>query len=191
MSEKVTNINSDTFKDLLKNDVHKAFEILFRLYFDKLYHIARSYTGNTEDAREIVQNVFCKLWQKRERIDNITSSFLFTVTRNACLDHLKHRKRVREKSGSLYETELDNPIRFVENEAASRILQQELENQIRSSITALPEKQRQVFVKSRFEGMKNSEIAEDMGISKRTVDTHIHLALKFMRFQLKEFMTFF
>ncbi|WP_217652338.1 RNA polymerase sigma-70 factor [Sinomicrobium oceani] len=187
----MTNINSDTFKDLLKNDVHKAFEILFRLYFDKLYHIARSYTGNTEDAREIVQNVFCKLWQKRERIDNITSSFLFTVTRNACLDHLKHRKRVREKSGSLYETELDNPIRFVENEAASRILQQELENQIRSSITALPEKQRQVFVKSRFEGMKNSEIAEDMGISKRTVDTHIHLALKFMRFQLKEFMTFF
>ncbi len=116
---------------------------------------------------------------------------MFTVTRNACLDHLKHRKRVREKSGSLYETELDNPIRFVENEAASRILQQELENQIRSSITALPEKQRQVFVKSRFEGMKNSEIAEDMGISKRTVDTHIHLALKFMRFQLKEFMTFF
>ncbi|RAV27749.1 RNA polymerase sigma-70 factor [Sinomicrobium soli] len=185
------NISREAFNDLLKKDYKRAFEILFRLYYDKLYHLAGAYTEDPEDAREIVQDVFCKLWQKREDIHRITSSFLYTITRNACLDYLKHRKVVLEQSRDIYDRELSDPVKFVQNEAASEILQQELEHKIRQSIAALPDKQRQVFVKSRFEGMKNREIAEDMGISKRTVDTHIHLAIKFMRFQLREFMTLF
>jgi len=116
---------------------------------------------------------------------------LFTLTKNACLDYLKSKKIKIEYSKNYYDKQLSDPISFIENEVASKLLEKELDIKIKESIAMLPEKCRVVFMKSRFEGMKNKEIAEDMCISKRTVDTHIHLALRHMRLQLKEYLTLF
>ncbi|QDH80363.1 RNA polymerase sigma-70 factor [Echinicola soli] len=181
-------IESSKFIDLLQKDGVKAFELLFKLYYDKLLHLAKYYTNNAEDAEEIVQDVFLKLWEGRKKITKLNNSYLFTMTKNGCLDYLKHQSIVLKKSKELYDNQLADPLRFIQNETASYILEKELDQKIQESIAALPTKQREVFVKSRMDGKKNMEIAQELKISKRTVDTHITLALKAMRLQLKEFL---
>ncbi|UGU15441.1 RNA polymerase sigma-70 factor [Sinomicrobium kalidii] len=191
MSNTKADINSDSFKQLLENNSSGAFELLFKLYYDKLYHIAKSYVRNEQDAEEIVQDVFLKMWERRNNKEVWTNNFLYTITKNACLNYLKHQKVVVERARNYYDKQLSDPLRFITNEAASRLMEEELEQKIRESMAALPEKRRAVFVKSRVEGMKSQEIARQLGISKRTVDTHIYMALKHMRFQLKEFFSVF
>tara|TARA_R110002049_G_scaffold306103_1_gene504015 strand:+ start:5036 stop:5614 length:579 start_codon:yes stop_codon:yes gene_type:complete len=186
-----TNINSPEFIKLLKEDGAKAFELLYKLYYQRLFHLAKNYIGNEEDAKEIIQELFLKLWNRRDLLNKINNSYLFTLTKNACLDYLKSKKIKIEYSKNYYDKQLSDPISFIENEVASKLLEKELDIKIKESIAMLPEKCRVVFMKSRFEGMKNKEIAEDMCISKRTVDTHIHLALRHMRLQLKEYLTLF
>ncbi|AGA79743.1 RNA polymerase sigma-70 factor [Echinicola vietnamensis] len=190
MSDQNPHIDSSRFIHLLHQDGDKAFELLFKLYYDKLLHLAKYYLNSTEDAEEIVQDVFIKLWERRRNITALNNSYLFTITKNACLDHLKHRSVVQKKSKEHYERQLADPLRFIQNETASLILEKELDEKIQESIAALPDKQREVFTKSRLEGKKNMEIAQELKISKRTVDTHITLALKAMRLQLKEFLMF-
>ncbi len=172
----------------MHQDGNKAFELLFKLYFDKLLHLAKYYLNSTEDAEEIVQDVFIKLWERRKKITELNNSYLFTMTKNACLDYLKHQAVVLKKSKELFDSQLADPLRFIQNETASYILEKELDQKIQESIAALPTKQREVFIKSRVNGKKNLEIAQELQISKRTVDTHITLALKAMRIQLKEFL---
>lgn len=191
MNTTETNINSPEFIKLLKEDGAKAFELLYKLYYQRLFHLAKNYIGNEEDAKEIIQELFLKLWNRRDLLNKINNSYLFTLTKNACLDYLKSKKIKIEYSKNYYDKQLSDPISFIENEVASKLLEKELDIKIKESIAMLPEKCRVVFMKSRFEGMKNKEIAEDMCISKRTVDTHIHLALRHMRLQLKEYLTLF
>ncbi|AWW32967.1 RNA polymerase sigma-70 factor [Echinicola strongylocentroti] len=188
MFEPQQHIDSSKFIALLQKDGGKAFELLFKLYYDKLLHLAKYYTNNAEDAEEIVQDVFLKLWERRKKITELNNSYLFTMTKNACLDYLKHQSVVQKKSKELYDSQLADPLRFIQNETASYVLEKELDQKIQESIAALPTKQREVFIKSRMDGKKNMEIAQELKISKRTVDTHITLALKAMRLQLKEFL---
>ncbi|GGF38996.1 RNA polymerase sigma-70 factor [Echinicola rosea] len=188
MSDQNPHIDSSKFIHLLHQDGNKAFELLFKLYFDKLLHLAKYYLNSTEDAEEIVQDVFIKLWERRKKITELNNSYLFTMTKNACLDYLKHQAVVLKKSKELFDSQLADPLRFIQNETASYILEKELDQKIQESIAALPTKQREVFIKSRVNGKKNLEIAQELQISKRTVDTHITLALKAMRIQLKEFL---
>jgi len=189
LSNQKPNIDSSTFINLIREDAPKAIELLFKLYYDKLFHLAKYYINNSEDAEEIVQDVFLKLWERRKRITELNNSYLFTMTKNACLDYLKHQSVVLKKSKELYDRQLSDPMRFIHNETASCILEKELDQKIQESIAALPDKQREVFLKSRIDGKKNMEIAQELKISKRTVDTHISLSLKSLRLQLKEFLT--
>ena len=79
---------------LVKKEPEFVFETIFRLYYDKLFQIAKIYLNNKEDAEEIVQNVFLRLWDKLNLLTGINNinSYLFTLTKNACLNFLKHRK---------------------------------------------------------------------------------------------------
>ena len=166
-----------------------SFDNLFRLYYDKLLHIAKGYVTCQKDAEEIVQNTFLKLWENRSDIGSIRNinSYLYTLTRNGCLDLLKHRE-VRlgysEKKKSIQQ-------QFLKDEAASLLLENELQKKINESIELLPDKCKEVFVKSRIEGMKRKEIATLLNLSPRTVDNHIANALKHMRLHLKDFISLF
>ncbi|WP_215222590.1 RNA polymerase sigma-70 factor [Echinicola shivajiensis] len=191
MPDQSLNIDSPQFIELIEKDASKAFELLFKLYYDKLFHLAKYYINDESDAEELVQDVFLKLWERRQGITHLNNSYLFTMTKNACMDYLRHKKVVMQKSKALYDQAMTDPMRFLHNETASKVLENELALKISESITALPKKQREVFVKSRIDGKKNGEIAQEMNISKRTVDTHISLALKSMRLQLKDFLTLF
>lgn len=170
-----------------------AFETLFGVYYDKLLHIAKGYLGTIEDAEEVVQNVFLKVWERKGNFDKIVNlnNYLYTMTKNACFDRLKHEKVKNLFSKKYYQEKKAIQYQFMMDEAASSILEKELEKRINIAVEALPEKCKNVFIKSRVEGMNHSEIAKVLDVSKRTVDNHISNALKHMRLHLKEFLTLF
>jgi RNA polymerase sigma-70 factor (ECF subfamily) len=156
-------------------------------------HISKGYLESIEDAEEIVQDVFLNVWEKKSNFDKIgnINSYLYTMTKNACLDQIRHEKVKNSFSKNYYEEKMANRYRFIKDEAASSILESELEERILQGIELLPEKCKNVFIKSRVEGMKHSEIAKVLHISKRTVDNHISNALGHMKFHLKEFLALF
>lgn len=175
---------------LIKGD-ELAHEALFRLYYGKLLHISKGYLGNIEDAEGVVQNVFLKVWEKKQNFENVKniSSYLHSMTKNACLDFLKHRKVRNTFADNYYKENIALQSQFIKNEASSLIIETELQERINSAINSLPEKCKKVFIKSRFEGLKHSEIADTLQISKRTVENHISNALQHMRLHLKEYIS--
>lgn len=182
-----------SFISLLQKGDKAAFETLFRLYYDKLTYIARNYLVRAEDAEGIVQNVFLYLWDKRGNLSDITNinAYLYTLVKRGCLDQLRHEKVKRNFiDDALYKTKLIQ-YGFVKDQAASLLLENELGQKILEGVELLPNKCREVFVKSRMEGLKHKEIAEELGISHKTVDNHIAKALAHMRLHLKDFLSLF
>lgn len=185
------NINNEFFLSLLEKGEKYAFETLFRLYYSKLLYIARGYLVYQQEAENIVQNVFLKIWENRECLGEVSNinSYLYTMTKNLCLDQLKHEKVKRNYLDNNYHIKSEIQYKFIQDEAASLLLENELEDKIVQSIELLPEKCKNIFKKSRLEGLKHSEIAAELGVSPRTVDNHIANALRHMRLHLREFIT--
>lgn len=193
MDNNSLDISINSFISLLEKGDRIALETLFRLYYDKLLHLAKNYLVYEEDAEEIVQNVFLKLWEQRSKLNTVTNinSYLYTMTKNTCLDHLKHEKVKKNYINSNFQDRASINHQFIKDEAASLLLENELEQKILEGLDLLPEKCKNVFMKSRMEGLKHAEIAKELGISSKTVDNHISKALKHMKFHLKDFLTIF
>ncbi|WP_394750171.1 RNA polymerase sigma-70 factor [Spongiimicrobium salis] len=184
-------IDNAIFIELLHKGDDKAFEALYELYYNRLLHVAKGYVSNLEEAEEIVQDTFLKVWKKRKKIDANINGYLYTTVRNSCLDFLrKNKSRVR-----LYDSfdQKEDWINYVslKDDVASLLIEKELEAQIKIAIDLLPEKCRNVFIKSRVEGLKQRDISEELNISINTVENHISKALKHMRLHLREFLTLF
>ena len=192
MKKGLPNINNEFFISLLEKGEKCAFETLFRLYYNKLVNIAKGYLVNHQEAEGIVQNVFLKLWENKEALKEVVNinNYLYTMTKNSCLDQLKHEKVKQNFLDNSYRIKSEIQCQFLQDEAASRLLENELQSKINLSIELLPDKCKSVFKKSRFEGLRHSEIAAQMGISQKTVDNHITTALKHMRLHLRDFITF-
>ena len=142
-----------------------------------LYGLAYKYLKDTDSARDILQQVFIKLYEKGTQSTELSStkSYLLTAVRNTCINELKRPgasayTAVPEDTTSPYHSQL-----LEETEAELRIWQ---------AIEALPPKCRRIFTMSRFDDMKNEAIAEKLGISKRTVETQVSIALKNLRSKL-------
>lgn len=185
------NINNELFLSLLEKGEKCAFETLFRLYYTKLVKISKGYLVYQEEAESIVQNVFLKLWENKASLGEVTNinSYLYTMTKNLCLDQLKHEKIKKKYIDNNYRIRSEIQHKFIHDETASLLLENELESKIIQGIELLPEKCRNIFKKSRLEGLKRSEIATEMGISHKTVDNHMASALRHMRFHLREFIS--
>jgi len=112
------------------------------------------------------------------------------MTKNACLDYLKHLKVRYNYSKEEYERKMSLHYLFITDSSASLILENELEKKIAEGIELLPEKCKTVFIKSRMQRMQHHEIAESLGVSTKTIDNHISNALRHMRLHLREFLTF-
>ncbi|EIJ40084.1 RNA polymerase sigma-70 factor, expansion family 1 [Galbibacter orientalis DSM 19592] len=166
----------------------EGFDLIFKLYYGKLFHIAKGYLVFNEDAEEIVQNVFLQLLENKDTASKINNlnNYLYTLTKNACLDHLKHLK----VKSNFSEQKKKIQQGLINDEAASLLIENELSKRIEEAIALLPEKCKVVFVKSKYEGLKRKEIASILDISPRTVDNHLANALKHMRLHLKEYITY-
>lgn len=162
-----------------------TFESLFRSEFKGLCFFALQYTKDHDTAREITQETFISLWEKRDSIDLSKSvkTYLSTTVRNKCLnwlrDNKKFNKEILDIEGLLSDRSYVQPDRLVESE---------IRDKIERAIEELPEKCREIFVLNRQENLKYQEIAIRLEISVKTVETQMSKALQHMRNRLEEFM---
>ncbi|RZM30575.1 MAG: RNA polymerase sigma-70 factor [Pedobacter sp.] len=169
----------------MKGGSKQAFDQVFLQHFKSLHAYAFSITKEREDAEEIVQNVFVRIWTKREQLktDGFLKSFLYRSVHNESLNYLKHQ-RVRSSFNVHYTDTVKNEVGNLNAE----IMATELENNIHSAINELPEKCRNVFQLSRFEQMKYQEIADALNISIKTVENQMGKALKILRLKVVDFL---
>lgn len=161
----------------------KAFEIIFNKYYRSLCLFSKQLLNDDELAEETVQDVFVKIWEKRLSItiDTSLQQYLFRAVRNHCFNQLQHNKiknRYAEKVLKDSETEIKSEEYFLEPD---------LKNKIEEAINSLPPKRKEIFRLSREEGLKYKEIADQLGISVKTVEAQMGLALKYLREKLKYF----
>jgi RNA polymerase sigma-70 factor (ECF subfamily) len=163
-----------------------AYELLFRSNFKGLCFFAQKYVKDFETAKEIVQDAFVVLWEKRVGIDTDRSvkSYLTTTIYNKCHNYLRDNKKFNTEILSL-----ENLIQLDGYEQADRLVEVELAAEIRKAINELPEKCRQIFVLSRDENLKYKEIADQMEISIKTVETQMSKALQHLRVRLAEYLS--
>ena len=165
----------------LKSNETGAFDSLFHRYSEKLYKFSFSLLKNHEDSKEIVQEAFIRIWEKRDYIDSSKSfkSFLFKISYNLIIDQLRSRlkeKEYREFLTAYFETE--------NIEIESRVDYDTIKKRIEIALDELPDKRKKVFVLSREAGLSNKEIAAKLEISVKTVENQINLSLKHIRQRL-------
>ena len=173
----------------LKQGEIKALEDIFYLYSLSLTRYAFHFVNDEERAKDMVQEVFYKLWRDREHltVDTSLEAFLYTCVKNECLNFLKHerirgkyawfRKRLRAIEIQQYD---------YEDPSQENLRMEELQEKIDSILESLPDKSRQIFKMSRFEEKKNKEIAEELDISLKAVEKHITRALKHLKKHLRK-----
>ena len=140
------------------------------------------FVEDEETARDIIQECFLRFWEKRELLSAVSvTSLLFAMVRNGCLNYLKHLSIV-EKHQIEYLASIDGEERLYYADftldAEHKLLYDELQEQINLVIGQLPERSREIFLMSRFKGLKNREIADKLQISTTAVEKHIAKALK-------------
>ncbi len=165
-----------------------CFNYFFEYYYSGLCIYAKAYLGDLSSSEEVVQDVFARFWEKRQAIQ-ITSSvrfYLFKTVYNQCLNNLKHQKVERAYQQQCVIDSFD-----MQQSQWSLYNEYELRNVLDQAITKLPDKCREVFELSRFDNLKNKEIAEKLGISEKTVENQITKALKVLRKELKDFLPIF
>ncbi|WP_321287369.1 RNA polymerase sigma-70 factor [uncultured Sunxiuqinia sp.] len=157
-----------------KGDIN-AFNKLFDLYSSKLYHFSLGYLKSREDSEEVVQDIFCKLWDNRKLIkeNHDFKAYLFTIAFNYIKKHFRSKaviNRYMDYTSGTQKSFMEDDVNYPS-----------LKSLVDDLVEKMPEKRRAVFIKSRFEGKSNSDISEELNISKSTVENHLNLALRFLR----------
>jgi RNA polymerase sigma-70 factor (ECF subfamily) len=174
-------INSKTIKQFKADDM-SAFDVIYRKYNKKLYRFAYSILKIKSDAEEIVQEVFIKVWENRNKIDEYLSfeSYLFTITYNSTISFI--RKRTKESQYIDYLKSIQHPS--IQPNIIPELEYNELKDKSEKIIELLPHRQKQIYKLNREEGLTYKEIAVKLNISINTVETHMERALKVIRKKL-------
>ena len=162
--------------------------MLFRSHFSGMCFFAQKYVKDFETAKEIAQDAFISLWEKRETIDmnRPVKSYLTTVIHNKCTNYLRDNRKFDP-----YILNIENLLEVPEYDGADILIEEELRLKIDLSIAELPEKCREIFVLNRYENLKYQEIADKLQISIKTVETQMSKALQHMRIRLAEYISVF
>ena len=149
---------------------------------------AQKYVKDFETSKEIVQDAFISLWEKRETIDmsRPVKSYLTMVIHNKCTNYLRDNRKFDP-----FILNIENLLEVPEYDGADILVEEELKLKIDASILELPEKCREIFVLNRYENLKYQEIANKLQISVKTVETQMSKALQHMRIRLAEFISVF
>lgn len=173
--------------DAVKTGDESAYEQLFRAFYPRLCGFAATLVTDREEAEEVVQTLFCRLWEQRDTLEVTTSvqAYLFRAVRNASLNHLK-KVKIRDTYKAHNLATMEQNHEFQPDHAVHSELRQALEK----AISGLPEQCRIIFKMSRFEELKYKEIADKLGISPKTVENQMGKALKVLRLQMVDFLCF-
>lgn len=164
-----------------------TFTAIFRRFYAPLARYARRLTGDSAATEDVLQDVFVRLWEKRETLTVEVSlqALLYTMVRNRALK-LRRRARWFAADVSAEDVLALRPVAPTGGQAVDADI---LRRRLYRWIDDLPTRRREAFVLSRYHGLTHREIAGVMGVSERTVDTHILLALRELRSRLDDFQT--
>ena len=162
----------------IRSGKESAFQLLFELYYPKLVVFAKKYLGDLESARDVVQDFFLNLYESRRSLSIETSlkSYLYSSVKNRCLNQLRYQE-VREKHMNMIWRSENAP----DPDLDEKLDATELEARIFEIVSRLPEQCRRIYIMSRVEEKRNKEIADELNLSVRTVETQISKALKTLR----------
>lgn len=173
--------DSDLWDDI-RNDDGAAFDILFNRYWARMYKIAFRQLNDEESSLEIVHDVFLSIWNRRKDLEiNKFSNFLLTAMRYQLYSRAK-----TAKLSLVYKAELSESDHLSEsNTGELRLQDSELKNELDKYLNQLPERCHEIFNLSRIEHLSNQDIADRLGISKKTVENQLTIALKHLRLAFK------
>ncbi|SHF77740.1 RNA polymerase sigma-70 factor, ECF subfamily [Mariniphaga anaerophila] len=159
-----------------------TFDQIFLKYYHSLLLYGLKFIRDENDVHDIVQEVFVTVWEKEKYTfsDAHLKSYLFNSVRNGCLNHIRHQSVVNKHIEKQELSLLINELNFYGSGEKSLIEKESLK-EIYAAIESLPPKQKEMIELSRFEGLKNKEIAEKLGIPLRTVETRLFRALSGLR----------
>jgi RNA polymerase sigma-70 factor (family 1) len=169
---------SQLVRNLAKGNL-LAFNTLYYKYSNRLYCFALGYLKSEAEAEELVQEVFKTIWEKRADLKEDLSfkSFLFTIAFNIIRKHFRIRTYLAEYFKTVINDDRDL-------ETIQKIAYNSLYSYITDLVDQLPERRKEIFIKSRFDGLSIKEISEILHISHKTVENQLTDALKFIRINL-------
>ena len=174
-------LSDELLLDRIKHGDNRAFDILFRRHYPRLFTFARTFVPDEHKSKDIVQEAFIAVWENRAGIKNISiEAYLYKIVRNHCLNYIRNLKVYENKTVKLENaTKLEELYRIaiVRNEPYY-LIEEELNQEMENVLKKLSETCRKVFELSRTEGLMNKEIAERMNFSVKNVEKYISQALK-------------
>lgn len=161
------------------------FEALFKAHFRELHAYAYTLINDWDNAEELVQSLFLKLWERNDWavIHTSVKSYLYRCIYNDSLNFLR-RKKVHSRYQKLTVSYFEDNL----GDASEKLRLNEVEINLAKALNKLPEKCRATFHLSRFEGLKYQQIADQLHISVKTVEAHMVKALKILRKEMAEFL---
>lgn len=180
LDEKVTITTDD-----LKRGDQIAFRHLFTNFYENLCSYGYTIVRDMDEAEDIVQKIYCKLWDQRVDLNIHTSikSYLYRAVHNDCLNRLKQQKR-----HSKHNTSYSYSLPSTSNPQDGTLTYSELKQQVVKTLDTLPPQCKKVFELSRVEQLSYVEIGKRLNLSVNTVENHMSKALKLMRQGLKDFL---
>lgn len=169
------------FVELLKVSDRNAFETLFRLYGSKVYRFSIGYLKCREDAEEIVQETFVRIWQNRATLDTSCSfsGFVFSIARNLVLNRIR-----KARNQAICEQHLRVHAANGRNSTEENIFYNDLDQMRRDALAELPPKRKIIYQMIRENGMSYEKVAQNLNISVKTVESQMTEALKHFRKRL-------
>ena len=168
----------------MKAGDRESFNQIFRRYYTPLVRFCIRFVGDQDEAAEIVQDLFVKLWTGRQKLSISSSldSYLMSAVRNSALTYINKERAHAETHLRIYSNETD------EADPSETLQSNNLESSYQKILSDMPSKRREVFLASRFDGLKYAEIATKLGLSQKTVEAHMSAAIKQLREGLKDYI---
>jgi len=181
----------DLLQNLAKGD-SLAFNQVVRVYHERLLHFSMHYLNDRVYAKDIVQDVFLIVWENHQKFSEVRnlSSWMFSLTKNQCLKKIDYLKVRLNYSNDLLHRQLELAQSSLNQLDTTPLIFDEISTIINQTLAKLSPQSRNIFEMSRFQNKKNREIAEELHISLKTVESNITKSLKLLRPVLKDYLPF-
>ena len=166
-------------------EMTKNNEIRFRLLYEQLVQPLYRYVyfkcGDKELSQDVVQDVFSKVWDKMESIDDETASaYCYRAAKNMLINKIEKQASKRNYESNIH-------LQHNTNSPYQELAAKEFQDYVSKVISSLPELQQEVFLMSRIDKLKYNEIAERLGVSQKAVEKRMSLALKYLRLEIEKY----